>query len=291
VLAAAYRKAVSGASPGCHLQVAHLAAIGQVESGSIGGRTVTSDHRVSPAIYGPLLDGGPFAVVRDSDDGRYDGASDFDRAVGPLQFLPGTWSWAGRDGDADGMRDPQNVYDAAAATADYLCADGRDLARTGDLRSAVLSYNQSGAYRSAVLEWVSYFRRHGLAALTTVAFRVGSGGRASDLAAPPEPKKPPAMTSPAPIPAPIPGVLAARSTSTDSPNDPSTQTGPEPSRQPTSPSTPAGTTTSGTSTSDTPLPSPSPTTSVTTAPSAPPTTPVPPTSPVPATTTAPPATP
>jgi membrane-bound lytic murein transglycosylase B len=287
VLAAAYRKAVSGASPGCHLQVAHLAAIGQVESGSIGGRTVTSDHRVSPAIYGPLLDGGPFAVVRDSDDGRYDGASDFDRAVGPLQFLPGTWSWAGRDGDADGMRDPQNVYDAAAATADYLCADGRDLARTGDLRSAVLSYNQSGAYRSAVLEWVSYFRRHGLAALTTVAFRVGSGGRASDLAAPPEPKKPPAMTSPAPIP----GVLVARSTSTDSPNDPSTQTGPEPSRQPTSPSTPAGTTTSGTSTSDTPLPSPSPTTSVTTAPSAPPTTPVPPTSPVPATTTAPPATP
>ena len=73
VLAAAYRKAVSKAPRGCHLRAEHLAAIGQVESGSIGGRSVTSGHRVTPAIYGPLLDGGPFAVVRDSDGGSYDG--------------------------------------------------------------------------------------------------------------------------------------------------------------------------------------------------------------------------
>ena len=204
MLAAAYRKAVSGAASGCHLQTAHLAAIGQVESGSIGGRSVTADHRVSPAIYGPLLDGGPFAVVRDSDDGAYDGASDFDRAMGPLQFLPGTWSWAGRDGDGDGRRDPQNVFDAASATADYLCRDGRNLARTGDLRAAVLSYNQSDAYHAAVVDWVSYFQRHGLAALTTVAFRVGSGGRASDLEVPPEPEAPPVVAKQA-------GALVARS--------------------------------------------------------------------------------
>lgn len=191
VLAAAYRKAVSRAARGCHLQVAHLAAIGQVESGSIGGRSVTADHRVTPAIYGPLLDGGPFAVVHDSDRGAVDGAADYDRAVGPLQFLPGSWSWAGRDGDGDGRRDPQNVFDAALATADYLCLGGRDLARAGDLRSAVLSYNQSGAYHSAVVEWVSYFQRHGLAALVTVAFRVGSGGRASAMTvATPDPSPP-----------------------------------------------------------------------------------------------------
>ena len=195
VLAAAYRKAVSRAPRGCHLQVAHLAAVGQVESGSIGGRSVTADHRVTPAIYGPLLDGGPFAVIRDSDGGAYDGASDYDRAMGPLQFLPGTWSWAGRDGDGDGRRDPQNVFDAASATADYLCLGGRDLARSGDLRAAVLSYNQSGAYHSAVLEWVSYFQRHGLAALATVAFRVGSGGRASAIsAATPDPSPPTTAT-------------------------------------------------------------------------------------------------
>ena len=182
VLAAAYVKAAAKARKGCHLRVAHLAAIGQVESGSVGGRRIDSAHRVTPAIYGPLLDGGPFAVVHDSDHGAYDGASDYDRAVGPLQFLPGTWRWAGRDGDGDGRRDPQNVFDAAQATADYLCQEGRDLSRTGDLRAAILAYNWSGEYVAAVSQWVSFFTRHGLAPLDDVAFRVGSGGRASSLA-------------------------------------------------------------------------------------------------------------
>ena len=188
VLAAAYVKAASQAPRTCHLRPVHLAAIGQVESGSVGGRRIDGAHRVTPAIYGPLLDGGPFAVVRDSDGGAYDGAGDYDRAVGPLQFLPGTWRWAGRDGDGDGRRDPQNVFDAAMATADYLCRDGRDLSHAGDLRGAILTYNWSGEYVAAVTQWVSFFSRHGLAALDDVAFRVGSGGRASDLAVAPKDK-------------------------------------------------------------------------------------------------------
>jgi hypothetical protein len=257
VLAAAYRRAVSRAPRPCHLEVAHLAAVGQVESGSIGGRSVTADHRVAPAIYGPLLDGGPFAVIRDSDGGAYDGASDFDRAMGPLQFLPGTWSWAGRDGDGDGRRDPQNVYDAAAATGDYLCRGGRDLARSADLRSAVLSYNQSGAYHSAVLAWVSYFQRHGLAALTTVAFRVGSGGRASSMSAPTPDPTPPAVapratpTTPAkpstsgPSGPSGPGVPATPTTSptTDPPTTPNTTPSDDPAPDPTTPAPPPSTTT------------------------------------------------
>lgn len=250
VLAGAYRKAVARAARSCHLEVAHLAAIGQVESGSIGGRAVTADHRVTPAIYGPLLDGGPFAVIRDSDDGAFDGASDFDRAMGPLQFLPGTWSWAGRDGDGDGRRDPQNVYDAALATADYLCSGGRDLGRHGDLRAAVLSYNQSGAYLSTVLEWVSYFQRHGLAALTSVAFRVGSGGRASAMTVPtPEPSPPanaPSRPQPtttgsdsagAPAGSAIPTTPPATGTPTAPGPDPSEDTTPLPSTPTPAPST------------------------------------------------------
>ena len=273
VLAAAYRKAVSQAPAGCHLRPEHLAAIGQVESGSIGGRSVTSGHRVTPAIYGPLLDGGPFAVVRDSDGGAYDGDGEYDRAMGPLQFLPGTWSWAGRDGDGDGRRDPQNVFDAALATAGYLCLDGRDLSRPGDLRSAVLSYNQSDEYHSAVVEWVSYFRQHGLAALTSVAFRVGSGGRASALPAPePAPAVPTlapgrttAAKSAAPKASPAP---AARSTSPTTPPGPPAPTAPAP--QPTTtptvppttpdPTTPdPTTTTSPPPTTTTPPPDPEPT--------------------------------
>jgi hypothetical protein len=242
--------------------VAHLAAVGQVESGSIGGRSVTAGHRVVPAIFGPLLDGGPFAVVRDTDHGGYDGASDFDRAMGPLQFLPGTWSWAGRDGDGDGRRDPQNVFDAAAATADYLCLGGRDLARPGDLRAAVLSYNQSGAYHSAVLEWVSYFQRHGLAAMATVAFRVGSGGRASAMTTllpdPTPPPTAPGTPTTAPAQRPKPGTTGA--TGPDVPATPAT------TDAPTAPTATAA---------DDPSPDPATTTSSTPAPSTTTTTPVP----------------
>lgn len=251
VLAAAYRKAVARAPRACHLQAAHLAAIGQVESGSIGGRSVTADHRVTPAIYGPLLDGGPFAVIHDSDGGAVDGASDYDRAVGPLQFLPGSWSWAGRDGDGDGRRDPQNVFDAASATAGYLCQGGRNLARPGDLRSAVLSYNQSGAYHSAVLEWVSYFQRHGLAALVTVAFRVGSGGRAS------------AMTVQTPDPSPpksAPTTTAARTPSTGSGAATGSAATATPTGTPTTPATDAPTPTPPATPSPDPTPAPSPST-------------------------------
>ncbi|WP_270888429.1 hypothetical protein [Pedococcus sp. 5OH_020] len=282
VLAAAYRAAQRRSDAGCHLPVDLLAAIGQVESGSVGGRSVDRGHRVTPAIYGPLLDGGPFAVVRDTDGGRYDGASDYDRAVGPLQFLPGTWGWAGRDGDGDGRRDPQNVYDAALATAGYLC-QGRNLARTGDLRSAVLSYNNSAAYLSTVLEWVTFFDRHGLAALDDVAFRVGSGGRASALGpAPtsgtsstasvgavskdhPAAAVPAATSRPASTPQPAPSPTSTPTT------PPKRSPAPAPSPSPSSPSDPAPTT-----------PAPDPTTT----PPPAPTTPVPdPTTPVPDPTT------
>jgi membrane-bound lytic murein transglycosylase B len=248
VLAAAYRRAAAQAPRGCHLRVEHLAAIGQVESGSVGGRSVTAGHRVTPAIYGPLLDGGPFAVVRDSDGGAYDGDSEYDRAMGPLQFLPGTWRWAGRDGDGDGRRDPQNVFDASLATAGYLCLGGRDLSRPGDLRAAVLSYNQSDEYYTAVAEWVAYFRQHGLAALTSVAFLVGSGGRASAL---PDPQTDPAASAT--------GATKAVTTTTPSP-EPAPKPAPKPSGRSTSPTQPGPSPSTTVPTPSDPVPVPTTTT-------------------------------
>ena len=180
VLAAAYEQAARSVPGSCHLRPEYLAAIGQIESGSLGGRQLVG-NRVVPAILGPLLDGGPFAVVRDTDGGRFDGSAQYDRAVGPMQFLPGTWAWAGRDGDGDGRRDPQNVFDASYAAAAYLCRGGRDLSPEAALREAFWSYNQSADYVSAAPAWVSYFERNGLGALDAVDVRVASGGRASDL--------------------------------------------------------------------------------------------------------------
>ena len=73
VLVDAYRAAADAAPLSCHLPVALLAAIGQIESGSAGGRQIGADHRVNPPIYGPVLDGGPFAAIRDTDGGLFDG--------------------------------------------------------------------------------------------------------------------------------------------------------------------------------------------------------------------------
>ncbi|NUR17802.1 MAG: lytic transglycosylase domain-containing protein [Dermatophilaceae bacterium] len=128
-----------------------LAAIGEVESSSLRGRRLDAAHDAVPPVRGPALTGGSYAAIRDSDGGRYDGDPVWDRAVGPMQFIPATWRIWGADGNGDGIRDPQNIEDAALAAANYLCAGGRDLSQEADLRAAVLSYNHSQRYLSTVV--------------------------------------------------------------------------------------------------------------------------------------------
>ncbi|WP_447407116.1 lytic murein transglycosylase, partial [Clostridium perfringens] len=73
------------------------------------------------AIRGPALDGDGVAAIADTDGGRWDGDTLWDRAVGPMQFIPDTWSRWGADGNGDGAADPNQIDDAALATARYLC--------------------------------------------------------------------------------------------------------------------------------------------------------------------------
>ena len=145
---AAYSNAVAVSPVDCRLTVSVLAAIGQVESGNLVGHGIDAGHRASPAVIGPVLDGKRFASVRDTDNGTLDGDKRWDRAVGPMQFLPSTWRTVGVDMDGDGLRDPQSIFDAAGGTMVYLCSGARDLGTADGLRAAVLSYNHSTAYLS-----------------------------------------------------------------------------------------------------------------------------------------------
>jgi len=97
----------------------------------------------------PEFEGNGFAVIEDSDDGALDGNARWDRAVGPMQFIPETWAYWEADGNQDGVLDPQNLYDAAATAGRFLCH--LSTRRGASPTSFVLGYNSSDAYVRAVL--------------------------------------------------------------------------------------------------------------------------------------------
>jgi len=134
-------------SPECGLGWNTVAAIGAIETGhgTFGDSAIDSDGWARPAILGPRLDGHGFAAISDTDGGLLDGDPTWDRAVGPLQFIPSTWARWGADGNGDGIADPHQIDDAALAAVRYLCHAGSTSTPSG-WRRAVHSYNHSEAY-------------------------------------------------------------------------------------------------------------------------------------------------
>ena len=104
----------------------------------------------------PELLGNGFAVIEDSDNGRLDGNDRWDRAVGPMQFIPETWSVMQADGNDDGVRNPQNLFDAAATAADFLCR--LSSTRGSSPEDFVLGYNGSTSYVDSVLTFARGYR-------------------------------------------------------------------------------------------------------------------------------------
>ncbi|TDW88666.1 lytic murein transglycosylase [Kribbella sp. VKM Ac-2566] len=148
------QQVLAQADPTCHLPWTLVAAIGRVESnhGRFGGNSLNSLGVAVPGIFGPRLDGSSgTARISDSDAGSFDGDGAFDRAVGPMQFIPGTWRAMGVDGDGDGVRNPQDIDDAAMSTGVYLCSGKTDLSKASDLNAAVLRYNHSQQYVDLVV--------------------------------------------------------------------------------------------------------------------------------------------
>lgn len=138
--------------PDCTLGWNTLAAIGWVESrhGSHGGASIADDGTVSPPIIGVALDGGSTALIADTDGGALDGDPEFDRAVGPMQFIPGSWANWVIDASGDGVADPHNIDDAALAAANYLCRAVPTLGDEQSWRAGIAAYNAEGVYLDAV---------------------------------------------------------------------------------------------------------------------------------------------
>lgn len=153
----AYHRAtdrLNSEQPACEMDWTVLAGIGQVESNQ-GRGTFDVHGNTIGRIVGPRLDGSlrGTAVITDTDGGRFDGDADFDRAVGPVQFIPSTWALLGRDGNDDGLADPNNIYDGALAAATLLCNQGGSMADPAARTRAILAYNNSLAYVANVNAW------------------------------------------------------------------------------------------------------------------------------------------
>ncbi|MCV7382542.1 lytic transglycosylase domain-containing protein [Mycolicibacter longobardus] len=156
---AAYRNAeqqMAVAAPECGISWNLLAGIGRIESSHANGGATDVHGTVLQPIYGPSLDGslpGNEVIVQSSAPGRVVYA----RAMGPMQFLPGTWARYAADGDGDGRADPQNVYDATLAAARYLCSGGLNLREQNHVLTAILRYNNSMAYAENVMGWAAAY--------------------------------------------------------------------------------------------------------------------------------------
>ena len=154
---AAYQRAetvINAADKSCQLPWQLVAAIGRVESdhGRTNGNTLDDEGVARPGIFGVALDGKHgTSLIRDTDAGSYDSDARFDRAVGPMQFIPSTWSVVGVDADGDAERNPQDIDDAALATAVYLCSGNDDLSSAAGQRASVYRYNHSQDYVDLVL--------------------------------------------------------------------------------------------------------------------------------------------
>src|SRR3954462_40854 len=154
---AAYQRGaqiINSADKSCNIPWELIAAIGRVESdhGRYGGNTLTENGVSKPGIYGIVLNGkNGTQAINDTDGGQLDHDTVFDRAVGPMQFIPSTWQVVKVDADGDGQRNPQDLDDAALATAVYLCSGKDNLSNRSGQEAAVFRYNHSQDYVNLVL--------------------------------------------------------------------------------------------------------------------------------------------
>lgn len=237
--------------PACGLTWPLLAGIGRVESdhGRFAGAVLHADGESTPRIIGIPLDGHGTARILDTDNARLDGDAVYDRAVGPMQFIPSTWVGYGTDGNRDHVADPFNIFDAAAAAGHYLCATGGTLSTLVGQTRAIRAYNDSDAYIALVLQLEGVYAQ-GVPGLTVPILPPGSPLPGERSTMPPANPGPPlgALTEPTSRNPPVPRTSASPISRSPSPT-------PTPIPSATSCTTPTASSAPSTSPSGTPTPS------------------------------------
>jgi hypothetical protein len=145
--------------PNCHMHWSLLASIGRIETNHARGGQVFGNGDTVRPILGPVLNGGGFAAITDTDGGSLDGDNRWDRAVGPMQFIPSTWRGYASDGNGDRVSSPHNIYDASIAAGKYLCSGNLDMANPQQRAVAVFRYNHSDSYVRTVLIWADAYAK------------------------------------------------------------------------------------------------------------------------------------
>jgi membrane-bound lytic murein transglycosylase B len=146
--------------PACGVGWWAIAGISRVEGhhGTYGGAALDPRGDATKRIIGIQLNGtNATQSIADSDGGALDGDPVYDRAVGPMQFIPQTWSRFAADGNEDGTATPFNLYDATLAAARYLCRASKGLQDEPGLRTAYFSYNHSLDYVERVLSFARLY--------------------------------------------------------------------------------------------------------------------------------------
>ncbi|GAA2785261.1 hypothetical protein GCM10010470_19210 [Saccharopolyspora taberi] len=198
---AAYQRAeqsLARTDPGCRLHWSVLAGIGHIESGHARSGRVDAKGTTTSPILGPALNGAPgVAAIPDTDGGALDGDRIWDRAVGPMQFIPSTWRRHSADGNGDGVSSPHNAFDAALASGRYLCSGSADLGQRHQLAAAIFRYNHSEAYVRSVLSYADAYARGVRPTPVVVSAQPPAAG---PLPVPPPPGTPAPSEPPAPVP-------------------------------------------------------------------------------------------
>ena len=118
------------------------------------------------------------------------------RAMGPMQFIPGTWAAWGADGNGDGKADPNNIFDSTYSAGRYLCSGFTDIMTDKNKVAAVYRYNHSMDYVTNVLAWAGAYATGVMPTNPIPEPKRPSSSSSSSSSKPSKPPKPGAPSAP-----------------------------------------------------------------------------------------------